>query len=258
MQPTSYAHIISDMTWSYSRLKAFEDCPYRWFLRYIRCLPEKELFFSGYGKFMHELLAQCNLGTCTPAQAELAYLTEFRSKVIGDPPNFKVFQNYFQSGLSCLRSLPQYPQSPVAVEENVSFHIDGHAFTGFIDQIDLIGGDFVVTDHKSRNLSARSKRSAATAKDAELDGYLRQLYLYAIAVKQKYGSYPKALVFNCFRSNQRIVEPFCKSACEKAKQWAIASVQTITHESNFAPSPEYFKCRFLCGMQDSCVYRQLV
>ena len=30
-----YAPLIDDMTWSYSRVKSFEDCPYKWFLKYI-------------------------------------------------------------------------------------------------------------------------------------------------------------------------------------------------------------------------------
>ena len=45
---------------------------------------------------------------------------------------------------------------------------------------------------------------------------LIQLYLYAYAVKQKYGKYPKALCFNCFRNNTFNEEPFDEQKCEEA------------------------------------------
>ena len=36
MGEVNYRPIIQDMTWSYSRIKSFGDCPYRWFLKYIQ------------------------------------------------------------------------------------------------------------------------------------------------------------------------------------------------------------------------------
>ena len=51
-----YAPLIDDMTWSYSRVKSFEDCPYKWFLKYIVGLHGKRMFFADYGTFMHKLM----------------------------------------------------------------------------------------------------------------------------------------------------------------------------------------------------------
>ena len=48
MGEISYAPLIEDMVWSYSRIKAFDDCPYRWYLKYIRHLHGKDMFFSDY------------------------------------------------------------------------------------------------------------------------------------------------------------------------------------------------------------------
>lgn len=44
MGEISYAPLIEDMVWSYSRIKAFDDCPYRWYLKYIRHLHGKDMF----------------------------------------------------------------------------------------------------------------------------------------------------------------------------------------------------------------------
>ena len=43
--------------WSYSRLRQFETCKYAWFLKYVFEVPQRKLFFSEYGKLMHELTA---------------------------------------------------------------------------------------------------------------------------------------------------------------------------------------------------------
>lgn len=93
MGEVNYKPIIQDMTWSYSRIKSFNDCPYRWFLKYIHPhqlirsvfggerpskadidaayvrseiekadvgllyaylgIKRKEMFFASYGTFMH-------------------------------------------------------------------------------------------------------------------------------------------------------------------------------------------------------------
>ena len=53
-----YSNIISDFTWSYSRINQFEMCPYAFLLNYIKHTPKKPLFFSDYGSFIHKLIEQ--------------------------------------------------------------------------------------------------------------------------------------------------------------------------------------------------------
>lgn len=77
MGEISYEPLIRDMTWSYSRIKAFDDCPYRWYLKYIRYpkVRGKDMFFANYGKFVHELLASFYSGEKTAVQVEAEYLS---------------------------------------------------------------------------------------------------------------------------------------------------------------------------------------
>ena len=53
-----YSNIISDFTWSYSRINQFEMCPYAFLLNYIKHTPKKPMFFSEYGSFIHKLIEQ--------------------------------------------------------------------------------------------------------------------------------------------------------------------------------------------------------
>jgi hypothetical protein len=255
----TYTQQIQRMTWSYSRVKAFYDCPYRWFLKYLHRpkLAEKRMFFSDYGSFVHKLIAQFYTQGKTPQQLCDDYLCEFRTQVAGHAQSMKVFQNYFNSGFQYLKNFQPFQLEPVTVEKEARFHVDGIPFTGYIDFLGKKDGEFYIIDHKSRMLKPRSTRAKPTVSDRELDAYLRQLYLYSIAVEEEFGQKPKALCFNCFRSQTMIVEPFREEAYEEAKTWITSKIHEIEQEGSFKPDVEYFKCKHLCEMQDHCEYYQL-
>lgn len=257
MGEVNYAPIIQDMTWSYSRIKSFYDCPYRWYLQYIRKLKAKDMFFASYGSFMHKLIEMYLKGEKTPKQLCDIYLQKFKEEVVGRAPNQKVFANYFKSGLQYLKNLQPFPYNVIAVEKRVDFNLDGIPFVGYIDLLGEKDGNLYVVDNKSRTLKPRSKRKKPTKSDEELDNYLRQLYLYSVAVEQEYEKLPMVLCFNCFRTPIYIEELFNKQAYADSKQWLSDKVGEITRETDFKPDAEFFKCKHLCEMNDYCEYYRL-
>ena len=70
MGEISYRPLIEDMTWSFSRIECFNDCPYRWFLKYIKRYKETPQFYSSYGSFMHKLIEQFYKGELTKEEIE--------------------------------------------------------------------------------------------------------------------------------------------------------------------------------------------
>lgn len=251
-----YSLITSGMTWSYSRISSFNSCPYKFFLTYIVPCAKIPQFFSGYGSFMHELLADFYRGHKTKDEIFREYLTEFRTRVTGKAPDHKIFSNYFQQGLSHLKELVYPEQKILGVENHVSFQVGDHPFIGYIDLLlrDEETGDITVCDHKSRALKPRSTRGKYTKTDEELDHYLRQLYLYSIPVEQTYGILPTTLAFNCYRTGTVIREPFSASAFQEAKDWASSSIEQIIHAKDFSPKMDYYFCKYICDVHDSCEY----
>ncbi len=205
-----YRHLILGMTWSHSRISAFESCPYKFFLTYICPCEKKPQFFSGYGSFIHELLAAYYSDQITKEEVIREYLTGFKSHVIGKAPDHKIFSNYFQQGLSHLKGIVKPELRILGVENCVTFQVGGHPFVGYIDLLLQNGenGDITILDHKSRSLKPRSTRGKYTKSDEELDRYLRQLYLYSIPVEQIYGVLPSYLMFNCYRTGMVILYTF--------------------------------------------------
>lgn len=215
------------------------------------------MFFSSYGKFMHKLIEIFYTEGKKPDQLCDMYLQGFKEQVSGKAPNVKVFRNYFISGLQYLKGIQSFPYAVVAVEKRVDFEVSGVPFVGYIDFLGEKDREIYVVDNKSRALKPRSKREKPTKTDMELDSYLIQLYLYTAAVEQEYKRLPKALCFNCFRTQTFIEEPFSEQAYNEAKQWVLDKATKIKKEADFNPDVEFFKCTHLCEMQRYCEYYRL-
>ena len=81
---------IESMEWSYSRLTAFEDCPYMWLMRYIlrdeySIVPQFK-FFAQYGSLMHSILQQYLTGVLPQKSLVAYYVSHFISDIYGETP----------------------------------------------------------------------------------------------------------------------------------------------------------------------------
>lgn len=250
-----YTNLIDGMTWSYSRLTCFEDCPYRFYLSYIKRMEKEPRFFSDYGQFLHSLLDRHLSGELRGDGLTGAYLTGFRSEISGKAPSSTVFYNYFHQGLDYLRNF-RFPYRVLETEQRREFQAAGLPMVGVIDCVAMDGDDLVIVDHKSHSLKPRSGRKKPTKSDAELDRYLRQLYLYAIPVREKYGVFPARLEFNCFRTGQLVSEPFQADRLRATEDWAASMVSQIRECDRWRPDIEFFKCKYICDLTQHCDYFQ--
>lgn len=249
-------HVISQMTWSYSRIRCFEDCPYKFFLTYIKCYPEERRFFASFGSFVHEILASYLNGELHKDELTQYYILNFSREVEGKAPSDKIFANYFSSGYDYLKCCPLSPENTIAVELPVDFELNGNRFTGFVDYIRQEGETMILGDHKSRALKPRSNRKKPTLSDKELDKYYEQLYLYCKPVYELYGKFPDFLEFNCFRTGTVISEPFDIEKYSMVLEKFSIAPKTIANNEKWNPSLEFFKCRYLCGKNAACEYYQ--
>lgn len=245
------------MTWSYSRISTFDTCPYKFYLKYIEPQTSRPMFFSEYGSFMHQLLEQLYSGKITSQQAQYTYVTRFASSVAGRSPSDNVFADYFKQGLECLKSFEAPNGTVLDTERFVRFKIDDLSFIGYIDMLLKTDSGYEIWDHKSHNLKPRSKRKTPTKTDAELDEYLRQLYLYSIPATHELGCEPINLVFNCYRTHVVVSDPFSQKKQEEAKQWASSCVGRIIDESDWNPNLDFFRCRHLCEVNHCCEYYEM-
>lgn len=249
-----YRPLIEDMVWSYSRLKCFEDCPYRWYMKYICNLPDNPRFYSSFGSFVHKLLESYYKGKIKKEDLPREFLLGFSENVKGERPSEKIVSNYIDQGLLYFRTFEPVDMNVIAVEKKFDYKIDGIPFIGFADLVCEKNGDLYIVDHKSKDLKPRSNRKKETQNDRDLDETLRQLYIYAEAVKQTYGEYPTGLCINCFRTGVFIEEPFQYEEFCKTIDWAKRTVEEIMDVDSFHPWIEYFPCKYICGLNEECCY----
>lgn len=249
-----YSNIIENMTWSYSRINSFFICPHQFYLKYILLSRNQRQFFSDYGTFMHKILEKCLLNELSKEEAIQYYFDNFNTEIKGKAPNKKIASNYFMQGYRYLESI-NLDINPLAVEHKVEFKLGGKY--NFVGVIDCVGSNMdnsiSIIDHKSKALSPRNVRKKDIAKNKELDEYLRQLYLYSVAVIEEYGQ-PKYLEFNCFRTQTWIKEPFKTEDFLRAQEWALNAIQIISNNEDWSPNMEYWKCKYICDQNKNCDY----
>lgn len=99
-----YRPLIEDIVWSYSNLETFDDCRYRWFLKYISKLKSEDKFYASYGLFMHTLLEKFYRGEMSKDDMLTTFLTDFSKEVKGTRPKASIVQKYIQCGIAYLES----------------------------------------------------------------------------------------------------------------------------------------------------------
>lgn len=254
-----YDPIIEPMVWSFSRLSAFEQCPYQWLQRYIYGIDGKSKFFAQYGSLMHSILQKYLTGELKKSELVPYFLLHFSSDITDKAPSYKIFTGYLNQGRQYLQDLAFPDRKILGVEEEIHFEFAGHPFVAFLDvRSEDESGKRYITDHKSRALKPRSRRAKPTLSDIELDKYLRQLYIYAHAHKVKYGYYPDYLEYNCFRTGVWICEPFKEDRMAEVEMWAKQLIETITATDDWYANLDFWFCKYICDTSDDCEYEDLL
>lgn len=256
---------IDDMTWSFSRINSFNTCKYMWYLTYVEKLKGLQNGHAEAGTLMHELLEQlCNGTLCL-----WDLVDHWKDRFDIDVKNKFIYNKYvdlrkkaFQNGINFLEEFNGFDDigEVVSVEEKVEtiLHdkVNGKDYN-FIGYIDLLlknkDGDYIVLDHKSKSDFKKGK-----IKGIQIDekhDYARQLYCYAKFVKEKYGKYPKELIFNMFNKRELIVIPFSVEDMEESVDWCCDVIRSIYDEIVFDSNPEYMFCNYLCGQRKNCEYK---
>ena len=106
---------------------------------------------------------------------------------------------------------------------------------------------------KSQICSSKSKFKNR----AELAEYSKQLYIYALAIKNKYGKFPKKLMFNMFRKGNWITVDFDMEKYEETLKWVDDIVNEIETCMNFEPNGlGSFYCFNFCPYRYKCEYNE--
>ena len=239
--------------YSFSKLSSYYTCPYGWWLRYGEHKSGIGNAFSSYGTFVHSLMERYANGEIEIWELPVLYEWEFDTAIPEKFPWNKYVvlrDSYYAQGLEFLKSFQGYDKYHIlGVEQAFDKYIDDDDWI-FMGIIDLIfedeNGDLIIRDYKSK---------AKFANDTEKKEYARQLYLYSMYVKEKYGVFPKSLQFLMFRKQMLVTIPFNVDDYDEAVQWAKNTVRVIRDSFEFPPKCDLFFANNLCNHREYCKFK---
>lgn len=254
--------ILDTMTWSFSRLNSFYNCPYEWKLHYIECSQSENNFFGEYGSFIHKILEMYIKGELSLFELNSYYEDHFNEYVTHEaPPNkyVDIRQSYYDKGIEYLNNinLDLEKYKILGVEKKVEFNIAGKDFVGYIDLLvrDKKTKEITIIDHKSASIKTLKNGKVSKSDMQHFLEFKRQLCLYAIPIFKEYGEVSK-LKWNMFKDQKWIEIPLEKSDLNEAIEWAKSTIAYIESEKNWFPNPDYYYCNFLCGQRNhACEYK---
>ena len=245
--------MVSKERYSFSKLSLFHTCKYAYMLTHIQHKKGEGNCFSSYGSELHSIMERYAKGEIELWDLADVYQWEFDAMVPEEFPSPSYCKNmrelYYKQGLEFLQNFPGYNGFNVLeVEHRFDIEIDDWIFNGIIDLVlEDRQGNITVLDYKSKS-AFKSKKEQAE--------YARQLYLYSMYVKQKYGRYPSELRFVLFRKQANIDIPFDESRLIETLEWARDTVREIRECWDYAPNQSEFYCSNLCDHREYCDCKQ--
>lgn len=233
---------------SFSKLSSFHTCKYGYKLRYIDHLTGDNNSFAQYGSLVHSIMERYAKGEIELWNLKDVYEWEYGSAVTEPFPKSKfcdMAKIYYEQGKEYLSSFPGYDKYKILeVESDFEIEIDDWIFVGVMDLLyEDDKGNLILLDYKSKS-SFKNKQ--------EKHKYARQLYLYCLYIKQKYGKYPDKMIFMMFRKNNPCEVNFNIEDFEEAIDWAKNTVKEIRECKDFFPTCEEFYANELCNHRRYC------
>ena len=244
--------------WSYSRVNTFKTCPRLFELQYIEKVRSEDNAFSQFGSMCHEILEEYANGELKLDELLDEFRGRFDVKVTAQFPDLgfmDLAKKYYQDGTRFFNEFMGFEDDTIAVEEKLNFIIkreDGEDinFVGIMDRLSVDSdGVYSINDYKSKG---KFKNKAEQA------DYFKQLYLYAIEVKNRYGldDDKLKLKLNLFRLQQEFTEKYDSEKANKIQKDFTDMVSKIENAKEYPCNPNDFFCQNLCGVSPiDCEYR---
>jgi putative RecB family exonuclease len=246
--------------YSHSKIASFEQCPYKFKLRYIdKIKPEIEKSIEAHlGTCVHDTLewiyTEVKEKNISPQIEEmLIYFTEkWKENYNEDIVIVKDLspEDYYNKGIKFLIDYHQkyspFRDGTLELEKRITLNLgenNEHKITGFIDRLvfNPTTEEYEIHDYKTAN-------TLPTKEKIEED---RQLALYSIAIKESFGNSKKVkLVWHYLAHNTRIESRRTDEQLEQLKKEILTLIKKIETAKDF-PRKRSILCKW-CEYQNIC------
>lgn len=254
----SYAKIIDEMTFSFSRIHAYEQCKFLFYLKYIEGREGESNFYAANGKAMHEvfeevLTEKISIDDCTTAYAE-------KFDLICETEKQSIMDSTYEKCMDYLAEIEPIDKDKyeiIGVEMKLDFKVGKCKFVGYADLVvkDIETNEVILVDHKQ---AGHFLKKDGTPLKNQLDNFLsykKQMYLYCKGLKDQYGIQVDKIVWHHFKDlGQVTVIPFVQEEQDETVEWAKKLIAKIKRDKTFEHKESYLMCKSLCDYRNDCEY----
>lgn len=249
------------LSFSYSKMTLYKECPQKYKFRYILKIPEKPKYYFAFGTALHkvmEYLYSSLKPPFPPLETVLAFFkTDWESSTYeekGYPSKLKEQEGYLE-GVKIIEAYYKKhlkdELSPLATEFRTTVDMDGLSVIGIVDRIDYLGeGKVSIVDYKTgKKINREPDQLMMYQKlmkgNKELENIVKTRYPQADGIEVA-----NMLFYHLPSLDSQTFEPASE---EEIKEfWSrVLAVAADIKAGNFAPDPGETKCRF-CDYKDMC------
>lgn len=215
-------------------------------------------YFAEYGLLIHELSEKLF--------KEELFEWDIKGELEKGLKSFKYKPPFHNMGVSYVKKIKEFfldgdfsdqfaKYKVLEVEKQHSFEVNGNKFTGFVD---------LLCEHDDYGLTIADIKSAKVYEDEKLENNIQQMYLYSIAIKEKYGRYPDTLLFVYPREptgKREYAYKFDLDKLETTKKFVTDIIEKIVIHSDWKArclevdgKVDFFACN-LCNHRNNCDFR---
>lgn len=256
----SYAKILNDMTWSFSRIHCYEQCPYQFYLKYIEGREGESNFYAENGSAMHEIFEELAKNALDIEDCTEEYDNKFN--LICEVERQSVMDSTYEKCMNYLCEIESLKEKYeiVGVELELIFKIGKYKFKGYADLVlkDKETNEIILVDHKQANHFLKKDGTPLKNQESNFYAYRHQMYMYCKGLKDCLGIDVDKIVWHHFKDDGKLtIIPFVQEEYDETMEWAVGLIEKIKKDKSFEAIEEYVMCKSLCDFRNDCEYKDM-
>ena len=249
------------LSFSYSKMGMYKECPQKYKFRYVHMLPEKPKYYFAFGSALHEVMEYIHdpKSPLFPSlEQALAYFKKHWDATSFDQKGYASMEKEafgFEEGCRIIRAYyDKYGTQlihPLSVEMKSTLEVDGLSLISILDRIDYLGdGRIKILDYKTGKTVQREPDQLMMYQKVAENSPLVLKLVQTLEPKIKQVRVEQ-LSFYHLPSLQEMSFDRCEDK-EMYEFWQrVLGVADNIRAGNFSPSPEESKCDW-CDYHDIC------
>lgn len=249
---------LENITWSFSTLSMYDECPYSLYLKKLEGRDGIKNFYAENGSACHSVFEKLLNKEISVEEAPEEYDRQFSS--ICSSENQSTMDSTYEKCMEYMCSIEPLDEERYDVlgsELKLNFNIGDYKFIGFADCVlrDKTTGEIVLVDHKSSNRIFGKNGKVLKNAIHRKEQYTRQLSLYSFGIKQQYHWDVNRFIIHHFKeggicSNLNISEKDINESID----WALNTIRKIGEDEDFIAQKSYMMCNRLCDYREDCEF----